>query len=334
MAAIQWAFLVVPLIDWPLAAWRHTRSRNWTAVWFAGALVFPLGFPIAANAWQEGRATAGRAQDKAPTASAPLNGTILISGDCGAQCTRLVRGGTVDRLLHAEHHGLGKRYDRDWQSGHYRSAQLVFASTYCDRERADRVFDLRDQPGWCLVERTIDDPKFSAVIHFEGYYGTNRNRGRRRIEVWRCDKRCRLVARQTEFKQRRFAVPLRIAYPGGSEIDPQFARIAVQRGDADPARVIEAALGLAVRDGPPRPGEDPDVAAREAAAFRAAEADRKAREEADRLARLAQSNQEREAQLAQIARDREIRQRNRALRSSGCETSETGGVFRSVCKGR
>jgi hypothetical protein len=335
MAAIHWAFLVLPLIDWPLAAWRRTRSLKWTGAWFAAALVFPLGFPIAANLAQEARAAAGRVGDKPPARVAAFNGPILIAGDCGAECTRLVTGGTVERVLHAEHHGMGKDYNLDWRDGGYPRARLKFASTYCDKDRRDKVFELRDHPGWCLVERTIEKPVFGAVIHFEGYYGTSRNRGRRRIEIWTCEARCQLAARQTEFKLRRFAVPLRIAYPSdGPSVDPQFERVAVQRGDADPARVIKAALGLEYREGPPRLGEDPIAAAGEEAAFWAAEADRKTREEAERLARLAESDRERAADLAARARERELLRRNREPRNRGCVTRESAGTFSASCKER
>ena len=120
----------------------------------------------------------------------------------------------MERVLHAEHYGLGKRYDRDWQSGRYRSARLKYASTYCDKDRRDRIFELRENPGWCLVERTVSAPAFGAVIHFEGFYGTSRNHGRRRIEVWNCADGCR-VSTPNRVQSRRFAVPLRIAYPGG-----------------------------------------------------------------------------------------------------------------------
>ncbi len=335
MVAIQWAFLILPLVDWPLTAWRQTRSLRWAGVWLVAALVLPVGFPIAANLWQELRAAAGRVGDKQPAAPTAANGTILISGDCGAECTRLVTGGTVERVLHAEHHGLGERYDRQWQDGGHRSALLIYASTYCEKDRRDRIVELRDHAGWCLVERTIETPEFGAVIHFEGYYGTNRNRGRRQIEVWTCDERCQLVARRTEFKLRRFAVPLRIAYPGnGMYIDPEFQRVAVQRGDADPASVIKAALGLDLRDGPPRLGEEPNVAAPDEVAFRAAEAHRKAREETERLARLAESNRARAADLAEIAREREIRERSREPRPRDCVITEGAGTFRSICKQR
>jgi hypothetical protein len=335
MMAIQWAFLILPLIDWPLTAWRLTHSGKWTAAWFAAAIILPVGFPIAADLAQEARAAIGRLGDKAPAAPATIGGPILISGDCGDQCTRLVRGGAVERVLQAEYHGEGKRYDRRWQSGRYPRATLKLASTYCDKDRRDRVFELRDHPGWCLVERPVEAPRFAAVIHFEGYYGTNRNHGRRRIEVWRCAERCRLVARRTEFRLRPFAVPLRIAYPGGGTyVDPQFKRIAVQRGDADPVAMIKAALGLQMRDGAPRLGEDPFAAARDEAAFRAAEAQARAREETERLARLAASNREREAQLAKIAREREAAQKAREPHPRDCVMTQSGGVFRSSCKAR
>jgi hypothetical protein len=335
MGVIQWAFLVLPLIDWPLTAWRRTQRLELAGIWFAAALVIPLGFPVAANLLQEARAAAGRAGDASPAAPAAFNGPILISGDCGSECTRLVTGGTVERVLQAQHYGQGERYNRDWEDGHYSSAELRYASTYCDKDRRDKVFELREHPGWCLVQRTIERPAFGGVIHFEGYYGTNRNLGRRRIEVWICESRCRLVARQSEFKQRRFVVPLRIAYPGGGAyIDPEFERVAVQRGDADPARVIKAALGLEYRDGPPRLGENPSAAAREEAAFRGAEAERKAREESERLARLAESNRERAAGLAKIAREREILRQNRAARRRDCGMTERHGVFSAACRDR
>ncbi len=336
MVAIQWAFLVLPLVDWPLTAWRRTRSPKWVGAWFAAALVLPLGFPIAANLWQEARAAAGRVGDKPAARLAAFNGgAILISGDCGAECTRLVTGGTVERVLQAEHYGMGERYNFDWRDGSYPSARLSYASTYCDEDRRDRLSKLPDQPGWCLVGRTVEAPVFGAVIHFEGYYGTGRNHGRRRIEVWKCEEQCQLVARQTEFKLRRFAVPLRIAYSGdGMYIDPDFERVAIQRGDADPARVIAAALGLHQRQGPPRLGEDPVVAAREEAAFRTAEANRKAREEIERLERLAQSDRERAAELAKIAREREILQQSRAPRRGDCVMTEDAGIFSTACKMR
>lgn len=333
MVAIQWAFLVLPLVDWPLTAWRRTRSPKWVGAWFGAALVWPLGFPTAANLWQEARAAAGRVGDQPPARLAAFDGPILISGDCGAECTRLVTGGTVERVLRAEHYGMGERYNYDWRDGSHPSARLSYASTYCDEDRREKLSALPDQPGWCLVERVIEAPVFGAVIHFEGYYGTGRNHGRRRIEVWKCEPQCHLVARQTEFKLRRFAVPLRIAYSGdGMYIDPDFERVPIRRGDADPARVVAAALGLHQRQGPPRLGEDPVVAAREEAAFRTAEANRKAREEVERLARLAQSNRERAAELARMAREREILQQSRASRGGDCVMTEDAGIFSTACK--
>src|SRR3954466_9639102 len=49
MVVIQWAFLILPVIDWPLAAWRRTGRLGWAGAWLLAALILPVGFPVAAN---------------------------------------------------------------------------------------------------------------------------------------------------------------------------------------------------------------------------------------------------------------------------------------------
>lgn len=330
LMVVHWAFLVLPLVDWPLTAWRRTRRRRWAAAWFLAALVVPIGVPTSLNLFQAASVAIDRSGDTMPAEPFRAPGPILVAGDCGAECVRLLREGTFERLLHIESPGRGAA---DWRDGSVRYASLRYASTYCDRRRPDgSVSRLQSHPGWCTVSRTVENPRFSAVVRLEGIGGSPPGE-RRRVEVWACTDRCRMIARQTERRGARLSVPLLIDYPQGRHIytiDPQFRRPPFVSGDADPARIVAQALGARPGTGP-RLGEDPAHAAHVHALTRASKALERVRKEADRQAWAAKLHRE---ELEAAAERRRIEARAKANREKPCRRTvpDKPGIFGTFCE--
>ncbi|HEX2560585.1 hypothetical protein [Phenylobacterium sp.] len=330
LMVVHWAFLILPLIDWPLTAWRRTRRRRWVAAWLAAALVVPVGVPTSLNLIQAASVAIDRSGDVMLAEPFRPAGPVLVAGDCGAECVRLLREGTFERLLHIQG---PRRGAADWRDGLVTYASLRFASTYCEQRRPDAsVSRLQSHPGWCAVSRTVENPRFSAVIRLEGFGGSPPSE-RRRVEVWACTDRCRMIARQTERRGARLSVPLLIGYPQGRHIytiDPQFRRLPFVDGDADPARIIAQALGVRAGTGP-RLGEDPAHAAHIHALTRASKVLERLQKEADRQTRAAEFRRER---LEAAAERRRAEARAKAIREKPCRRTvpDKPGIFGTACE--
>lgn len=325
---IQWATLYLPLIDWPLTAWKHTRNLGLTAAWLGAALVLPLGVPVAFNLWQLSLSALALSGDRTPELK-PVPQSILITGECGQHCLALIKTGAVATQYRDE------TDTGDWKTGSLPRTRQVFASTYCDKGRSDRVDPLRDQPGWCIVNKSVEQASFDTVVRFAGFGNLAKPSEPRRIEVWRCENGCRLVARRTERQILRMAAPLTVAYPNAHEfsLDPQWRRKRVVMGDADPLRVLPQLLAVDMSAGRPIRGENTSLA-------RMFEETRQARELADRqleeLKRLRFLEEQRAFEQAEHERLQEakrLREQRIKQGRTNCQITEDPkrGTFRSIC---
>lgn len=324
LAAVHWGFLLIPLVDWPLTAWRRTRSARLAAFWFCAALIVPVGVPATLNLLQATAFALDRMGDIEPKQAFAPAGPVLVVGDCGEVCADLFRSGTFTHLLHRS---AGP--PRDWRDGSVTRADLKLTSTHCPPRRrpGEAVSLLRDPPGWCIVTRGIEHPSFSAVIRLEGYEYSPTPR-RRRIEIYACNARCRLIARQTERRGSRLATPLQIVYRGDSlYLDPQFRRVARRTGDADPARVIGVALGVPRGPGKPRLGEDPVWAAQAQTLQASEETLRRTQSELERRIRHARDRADELAAAQRSAREVDAtRNRQQPCRPSQFDDGRTFGA--------
>jgi hypothetical protein len=310
LVAVQWLFLYLPLIDWPLVAWRRTHKAHWVLIWLGLAMVVPVGAPLAFNLVQGAAIGIDRWGDSLPQAATKPAAPLLIAGRCGSECSRLLESGAVSQVYQTLPTFSGKP-DRGWIDGSIPYATLKFASTYCDRDRPRHVTALNDRPGWCLVSSTVGRPVFHTVIYFEGFDRPG-DKGRRRIEVWTCPSQCTLIARQTEYRERRFHVPLLVDYKNrGERIEPEFRRVAFVKGMSDPAFTLRESLNLAPDVGAPRLGEDPDLQRSLDARAAADKAARKAQEKIVAARSVEDYKRERAADLAKDEHFKEALRRSR-----------------------
>lgn len=257
LALAQWAFIYLPLIDWPLTAWRRTRKVRWVAVWLCLGAIIPLWAPLAINLTQMANAAIVHAGDELPAAPAKVNGPILFAGDCGDYCSTLVATGALPEILRNDSSPFGKR-SGEWRYGEVLGADRIFASTYCERDRRGRLLRVNDD-GWCLISTVQQRTRVGAVVALRGFSHTRGARDRL-IEVWTCPDRCQRVARQSEVHRSLLALPLRIHYARDQySVDPQFARTPLDWGSADFGRTLQRTLGLPATGSGPTLGEDPDL---------------------------------------------------------------------------
>lgn len=156
LMAAPWVLIYLPLVDWPLTAWRLTRNPAVSLAWLSAALVLPLGVPLVANAFLDTEA-AGLAQvDNRPAAPLRAGDTLFIHGEpgeCGRLCQALLWSGATDHVLVAFGGMMGlEDVDRA-------TLYTVSQGAACQDPHIARV-----RNGYCLVPRPVTHPTFNRAI--------------------------------------------------------------------------------------------------------------------------------------------------------------------------
>jgi hypothetical protein len=256
-----YVLLYLPVVDWPLAAWRATRRPGVALAWLALALTLPCWTPLIANRLYDAEAEALLRHEMRPPAPVAVRHILIVESErCGEACRALLWSGAADHVLGVDRWRMNDPLDR---------AELYTTA----RGAACGAEPVASREGFCIVGRTISNPTFDAVITtpYVPRLGRERNRWAHlpvapapdsRLTLFRCDSECRPVASLSEVEGEKFAWPLGVHFVMQG-LDSSFGMHVNKRparwGDGDPASALKVAYGLDAAGFDPRPGFSGDV---------------------------------------------------------------------------
>jgi hypothetical protein len=260
LMASTWLWLYLPIIHWPVVAWRTSGQLRWTLAALLAALVVPVGLPLIEDGLTELSVQRETANDQASAklANPPESIALEGAGICDGLCENLLSSGAADHVL----------LDKGTADGLITQAMLVVPvrAEHCSALPGGTGRPLTGSPGWCAWSRFVKHPHYDAVIDEElgafdqsllFPFDPSSIAASRvdRIVVWSCPSECSLLVRRTKVSYVKLRWPLRVEYTSEYlTVHPSIAMVMAERGGIDPLAALKQSLGLDFSRGTPRPG--------------------------------------------------------------------------------
>jgi hypothetical protein len=271
-----YVWLYLPLIDWPIMAWRATGKPAMALLGLGLAMVIPVGAPLLADAAAERavREDIAKAPESAvsqalaqtmpvgePSARpGPVTNIMVVDdpGGCGQVCQSLLWSGAVDHVIGDDEKVFGATNAILYTVGEGEACKPPTSPM-----PPSPVVERRNN--YCILYRDIENPTYDAVVdRVETSPGLPWDKDR--SEAWvvsarRCDAICHTILSRRGGRVHPLKAPLglhlesRSAWAVGLYLD----RNSVEIGDADAGAVLKAAFGLDTSGFHPRPGFAGDV---------------------------------------------------------------------------
>jgi hypothetical protein len=225
----------LPLIDWPLLAWRRTQKRSWVLIGLCLALVMPVGLPLIVGIQKRFialvRIQEFQLEDK-PLSIPPFKPASILILDgrnlnqstrpCGELCRALVWSGEVQRIVVVP----------DFPENGVLKNALEYRIDQDSACAGKRTEDHRRNK--CILGAKVDRQQFDAAITLRRFYDPSlqvyhsrpATAFEQQVRLYDCRKKCVLVAAQATATGQRlgfpFGVAFKLEYPPLQPITQEF----------------------------------------------------------------------------------------------------------------
>jgi hypothetical protein len=243
MVAAAWAFLYLPVLALPLAAYRAGLRPVGVLAMATLGLAPALWLPLASNAVAAMSQASLSRDDLAPAEPAPVPTNLNVAASANRDVVEsLLASGSIDHVLYGA---------PNLKNGHVKTGALSYLvqGGGCgkpfgpDKDFCRKYVDIRgfDVDGILEVKSGLSPLPYH------------------RVSYSRCTPDCVLISRQTVVEHRNLSLPLRLV----EVIEGPTARLAIARKSKTRAPSVEAlvanALDVAGAPGRPRPSFDPSA---------------------------------------------------------------------------